>query len=305
MLPDIDHTESIVGRLFWFVSKAINKRFGHRAITHSLIAILFTAVISAGIFIANQQAAIAFFTGYLSAIVGDMLTKSGVKLFWPSQGNWAILENPALRFRTGGVGEFAFLMIIVAACLASFNAVSEGGVAEVFNSYYSGLVGKKSAAVSYYNHHSNQYLIGLEVTGYWASDRRPILKEKFRIIHIEGDLKIYVQNSRTGYLYALEEQIIVEKVRPYKEGIGRKTTRVVSFSDEKLGSKMRTGECYYFGKVALDRLAALPATEPSLEYLKPYLVESNSTLLYGAKREQIGFLEEYVSGQLTEVCLDY
>jgi inner membrane protein len=306
LLPDIDHTESVLGKLFFPISKLINDKFGHRTVTHSLLAIFVIALFSGGIFIYFPQIATAFFSGYLSAIVGDMLTKSGVKLLWPSQDNWAILENPILRFKTGGTGEFILLLIIFGGTIANFNAVSGGGISEVVSNYYSGLIGKKSAAVNFYNRHSNKHLIGLKITGYWASDRRPIIDEQFRIIYVEGVSTIFVQNPKTGYLYKLEQEIIVEKVRPFKEALGRGFATKTLFNDEKLGSKLKTGEYYYFGKVALDDLAAPAAPPTSLEYLNPYLIiEGNNAILQGAKREQISFLEEYVTGELTEVFLDY
>lgn len=303
LLPDIDHTESIIGRLLLPISKAINERFGHRTITHSLIGVLIVAAISAAIFTANQQVAVAFFVGYLSAIVGDMMTKSGVKLFWPDQSNWAILENPALRFKTGGIGEFVLLLVIFSGAIANFNAVSGGGISEVASNYYSGLIGKKKAAVDFFNRHSNQYLIGLKITGYMASDRRPV-SSNFRVIHIEG-ASIYVQNPLTGYLYKLEQEIIVTKVKPYKEGIGSASTNKLTLNDEKLEPRLKSGEIYYFGKLSLEDAGSVPLLKPSLEYLIPYKIEGESVVISGAKREQMPFLNQYATGELTEVKLDY
>ncbi len=40
LLPDIDHPESTIGRVFRPVSKKIQQKYGHRTITHSLFAIL-------------------------------------------------------------------------------------------------------------------------------------------------------------------------------------------------------------------------------------------------------------------------
>ena len=40
LMPDIDHPRSLLGRSFFPISKVINRRFGHRTITHlSLIHI--------------------------------------------------------------------------------------------------------------------------------------------------------------------------------------------------------------------------------------------------------------------------
>jgi inner membrane protein len=303
LLPDIDHTESIVGRLFWPISNVVNKRFGHRTITHSLIAVLVVAAISAGIFIANQQVAIAFFAGYLSAIVGDMLTKSGVKLLWPNQNNWVILENPALRFTTGGIGEFILLLIIVSATITNFNAVSGGGIGEIASNYYSGLIGKPSAAIDFYNRHSNQYLIALKIDGVLASDRSNFDK-LLRVIYIENNT-IFVQDVTTGNLYKLGENIIVNRLRPTKEGLGLTTINKIAFDDEKLGTKIDSGEFYYFGTIQIEDVGSAPTLQPQINFLNPYEINGNAVTFNGAKREQIPFLNQYVTGELTEVKLDY
>jgi inner membrane protein len=44
LLPDIDHTKSLIGKLFFPISKQIAKKYGHRTITHSLF-FLFTVTI--------------------------------------------------------------------------------------------------------------------------------------------------------------------------------------------------------------------------------------------------------------------
>jgi len=39
LLPDLDLPPSKIGRLFWFVSVPLERRFGHRTLTHSLVAL--------------------------------------------------------------------------------------------------------------------------------------------------------------------------------------------------------------------------------------------------------------------------
>jgi len=47
LLPDIDHTKSIIGKLFFPLARAINRKYGHRTITHSVIVLVgLTAAIS-------------------------------------------------------------------------------------------------------------------------------------------------------------------------------------------------------------------------------------------------------------------
>ncbi|TYS58528.1 metal-dependent hydrolase [Sutcliffiella horikoshii] len=80
LLPDIDHPRSFIGRRFIVLSKAINKEFGHRGLTHSLIFWLILSVL--------LSAHINYFTlgvsfGYLFHIFGDFFSRSGVPLLLP------------------------------------------------------------------------------------------------------------------------------------------------------------------------------------------------------------------------------
>jgi len=44
VLPDIDTAASIIGKMFPFISKPLERRFGHRTLTHSLMMIIIIAV---------------------------------------------------------------------------------------------------------------------------------------------------------------------------------------------------------------------------------------------------------------------
>ena len=40
LLPDVDLPPAKIGRLFWFVSVPLERRFGHRTLTHSALMLL-------------------------------------------------------------------------------------------------------------------------------------------------------------------------------------------------------------------------------------------------------------------------
>lgn len=109
LLPDIDHPKSTFGRLVPFLSRPISAVFGHRGITHSFFAIL------AGIMLLSKYGYQAVYVapiviGYLSHLVGDMLNKSGVPLFWPAKNRFAI---PV--FKTGGLIESIVRLALIGA----------------------------------------------------------------------------------------------------------------------------------------------------------------------------------------------
>ena len=81
LLPDIDHPNSFIGRRSFGLSKIINKTFGHRGFTHSLLC---TFIIGCTLYItlpAQWAAGVAL--GYISHILGDFFSKSGVPLMNP------------------------------------------------------------------------------------------------------------------------------------------------------------------------------------------------------------------------------
>ncbi len=86
ILPDIDLPTSWLGRIFFFISEPIERTFGHRTVTHSL---LFALVITAGIYAADRfnlfhhHATSLFLMAYLSHILLDSCTIQGVKMFYP------------------------------------------------------------------------------------------------------------------------------------------------------------------------------------------------------------------------------
>lgn len=107
LLPDIDHPKSWLGRRIRPVSLLISKIFGHRGITHSLLAVIGCLLCLR--FIGKANFATAVMVGYLSHLLCDSLTKRGVPLLWP----W---RRPfGFRFmQTGGFGEslVGFLMAV-------------------------------------------------------------------------------------------------------------------------------------------------------------------------------------------------
>ena len=135
LMPDLDHPRSALGRRMPFISIPLSRLFGHRGFTHSLLAafVLFLVLL---ILISNAQHTamrsmasvgqgmqpllIPLIIGYLSHILGDSLTPSGVPLFWPRKRTYSFN-----LFKTWSWQETAFVGVFV------LSIVFIGGVAEV------------------------------------------------------------------------------------------------------------------------------------------------------------------------------
>lgn len=92
LLPDIDHPNSSFGRRVLPVSLMLSAIFGHRGITHSLLAV---AGVSLSAWLAFNGLAwqpalsvpfvLGLAAGYLSHLAADWFSNSGVPLLWPSR----------------------------------------------------------------------------------------------------------------------------------------------------------------------------------------------------------------------------
>jgi len=108
LLPDIDHPKSWLGQRIPLVSVPIAAVFGHRGITHSLLAVLGLAL-ALWHGLAQWQllqtrwglGAVGVAAGYLSHLAGDFVTHGGVPLLWPLKRRF----SSPLTFLTGGAFE--------------------------------------------------------------------------------------------------------------------------------------------------------------------------------------------------------
>ncbi|ELX8378642.1 metal-dependent hydrolase [Providencia vermicola] len=119
LLPDIDHPSSIPGRLLRILSIPISKLCGHRGFTHSLIAWLLL-MIACYQWLPSQWAIPndllqAFLLGYISHLIADILTPSGVPFLWPLPLRFCL---PLLRSKSNKRAErFVAIALTVCACL--------------------------------------------------------------------------------------------------------------------------------------------------------------------------------------------
>jgi inner membrane protein len=104
LLPDIDKVQSKISEKIKVVSFIIRFFLGHRGLMHSIwIPLLFYLML----FAFNMNIAIAVSFGYLSHLLLDGLTPSGVKLLWPI--------NKKLKgfVRTSSLMEYLLFILLV------------------------------------------------------------------------------------------------------------------------------------------------------------------------------------------------
>lgn len=139
LLPDIDHPKSWLGGRLFFLSFPLWAIFGHRGITHSLLAIL--AMVGSVYFFFdeirenNLDWLLPLIIGYLSHLFADYLTNSGIPLFYPVKRR---IRSP-LTVKTGSMGEY-FLVYAMAILFGYYlsvtdTAFSSGSISSVYEHF--------------------------------------------------------------------------------------------------------------------------------------------------------------------------
>jgi inner membrane protein len=206
-LPDLDTTESTIGKIFFPISSWIEDRFPHRSITHSLLATGFIAVVSLllGHFLLGDiKTAAALPLGHLLSCFSDTFTKQGVQLFYPVPA-WAVsVSNPRRRLKTGGAGELWVLGSAIALLVFGIYLANGGGITQKVSQS----LGLKDGIVQVYNQNASTHKVYASITGVWASDRTNA-DGKYLILGTEGSE--FVVTDGKG-VYKTGEQIITSKV---------------------------------------------------------------------------------------------
>lgn len=102
LLPDIDHPQSWAGKRMALVSVPLAALIGHRGLTHSLLAVAGFALLLA--LLGPHHLAAPLAVGYLSHLLADSFTLSGVPLLWPNKRPFGLK-----LIRTGSLAEIALI----------------------------------------------------------------------------------------------------------------------------------------------------------------------------------------------------
>lgn len=137
ILPDIDSPTSILGRISGNFSSWINKKYGHRTTTHSLITTLILSVI---VYIAEKFLAkevyytYIFSTSYLSHIILDLATVKGVQIFYPlSSTNYVIFLNKNYRLKSGDRKHELIVFAVIMTAFYLLSPLHKQGISKLLN----------------------------------------------------------------------------------------------------------------------------------------------------------------------------
>jgi len=197
LAPDLDHPTSTIGRLFPWISKPLERHFGHRTVTHSALGTVVAAIVFAlllGVTITVLQwfltrtisismipislsflhlefsdmarLTAAFTIAYFSHILLDMLTPRGVQLLWPSPNRDLLFKN-SLQIETASKGEVPVAIAGIVLLALAFPLSQQGPMTAL--RWF--LATPESAIAEYKTAHTATFV---EFEGTWTATKQPI-----------------------------------------------------------------------------------------------------------------------------------
>ena len=148
-----------------FASIPIEKQWGHRTITHSLLCLLALSVMIWPLLIFQTPCYAALILGYLSHLIADCTTKSGVPLFYPYPAACVFPGSEKYRIKTGSTGEGILLIGLISMLLIFLPILHIGGIWKSFRY----LMATPSAAYADYRQADTETILTFE--GRWRHTR--------------------------------------------------------------------------------------------------------------------------------------
>jgi len=205
-LPDIDHTKSPIGKICYPLARLLNRRYGHRTITHSFAALfLLTAIVSA---VTKENYGTIFFLAYASHLVLDMLTIQGIPLFYPFARNPCVIPgDPKLRMKSGDLRSETIAFFFFIAMGIFLQPLMKTG----FWTQYNRLFGTLKHVHSEFR--KSEDLLKVTYTGHRGSER---IEGEGYVVESTPTKAMLIQDL--AFYELSEEKLVIEKVLPAHTG---------------------------------------------------------------------------------------
>ncbi|CUT03359.1 metal-dependent hydrolase [Candidatus Chrysopegis kryptomonas] len=193
--PDIDNSNSWLGKLLYPISKKIETKFGHRTITHSIWMIITLITIASIMTLLNKfpQLTIAFSIGYISHILIDCTSTQGVKILYPLSMKNAVFpfdtqQPEAYRIKVGSK-EDIILGLIFLILTAPLAYISHKTHTKIIRQIQKDI----NSAVRAYNELAKDFICFAKINGINTTTHEKI-KGEFMIISAEKQNMLLVRN---------------------------------------------------------------------------------------------------------------
>ena len=210
LLPDLDTTTSGFGRMVKPFSGWVERRFGHRTITHSLLGLVIVALLFSPLMFIAGNVWQWLLWGYATHLLLDTANLAGVPLLYPNRLQFWTFHNRNWRVPYNSPKEFAWLSVICVLTMALMPLSING-----FSPWFHRALGSPHGAVEDYQLWQNDYEVIAEVDGYHLVTNEKIIDD-FRVIDALGKELLLVEDiTGKAYSVGLEDSanIQVRRVR--------------------------------------------------------------------------------------------
>lgn len=278
LLPDIDSSKSVYGKMFFPLSRLIERHFPHRTFTHSFFITAILAIGAIPLAFESKEFYFAALIGFFCGWFLDVFTKAGVSAFYPmSMARLVIPANPALRLATGSKNEWFFSVIFAALLVISFQLHSSGGVMQIFTS----LLAQPTGVSEMFRTHGQTSRIYALVDGQTATGN---ISGKFPVVDLLSNDVFIIRNPENILLTVGDAQCLQCHIRAnsVKGVLGEIiSVRVEEIKlDDKPISKLvsllesETGEILIYGELNLREAEDLRIETSQLQF-NPLQISTN------------------------------
>jgi inner membrane protein len=236
ILPDVDTAASFIGRACPFLSKRIERRFGHRTLTHSAVFVGGLAILLFPLYLFAPDIYVCLLIGYASHPFLDTMTVHGVKLFYPFSTVKCVfpleVNNPhRYRLQTGSKMDKALSLLFFIGCIPTFLIAHQG-----YERFIRSTQKNIESAVRDYNEFSKDHFVFAEVVAYNMMTKERIAGT-FEIIGTLNPTTILFR-GKDGALHSLgreyEAEYVAERIICKKGDPAETIVRSVDMSNQLL-----------------------------------------------------------------------
>jgi len=263
-LPDIDTAASYPGRLVPPASKFLERRFGHRTLTHSVAFIVGLALLLLPVKLVSADLFVCILAGYSSHPFLDTMTVHGVKLFYPLSSSKCVfpleVNNPhRYRLQTGCKMDRMLGIFFLIGCIPVFLIAHQG-----YERFIRSTQGNIESAVRDYNQFSRDNLVFANTKAYNMLTKQPFVGT----VEVVGALNpsTLIFKGADGDLHTLgkdfEADYVAENILCERGDPTRALVRSIDISNQLLSqitSYIDTSvENYLFGDLSTSDKVSLP-----------------------------------------------
>jgi inner membrane protein len=270
LLPDVDTPTSPIGRLCRPLAGWLERRVGHRTLTHSWLGLGLASLAALPLAWVDWHWSLAFALGYLSHLLVDAANPPGVPLFYPSPVRAVFPGREALRPAEGSRGEAILCagFLLGLAVLWPLHLVGFTRALHLFTRTPGG-------AIADFRRWEGTREVWADLDGLFRLSQRRV-HQRVRILGIANTSTLIVLDPSTGTVHTVgpaesanvfPEAIVAHPGRPI-----RVETRPVTLTQQLLRDLLSevppAGETYLHGIVRTPDVPALKPDPEAYETLK-------------------------------------